>query len=99
MSRKLLELASLAEKTITIAGESLRIREPNGLQMMEYRSLRKTDLAGAVAALIHACVVDEANKPVYTLEEAKTLANGHADVFTPLIIALTSFDDTAEKKS
>lgn len=99
MSRRLLELAQLKERTITIEGESVRIREPNGLQMMEYRALRKTDLPAAIAILIHECVLGEDGAKLYTLEEAKQIAGGHAKVFTPLIVALTGFDDTPEKKA
>lgn len=113
MSRKLLELAQLKETTVTIDGETLRVREPNGLEMMEYRALRVSSLPDAIAYLIAHCVIEDREHlddkggkltikdvPVYTVEEAKQIARGHAKVFTPLVIAITGFDrDSAEKKS
>lgn len=113
MSKRLLEIAALQETTVTIEGETLRVREPNGLQMMEYRSIRsgqradqekgipevKPNLVGAVAHLIHHCVIDEADNPVYTKEEALKLAGGHSMVAIPLLIAVTGFDRDPEKKS
>lgn len=99
MSRRLLELARLAETTVTIDGETLRVREPNGLEMMEYRARRVTDLEGALAHLIHHCVIDTDGKPIYTEEEAKIVAGGHASVILPLVTKLLSFTRTTEKKS
>lgn len=112
MSKRLLEIAALQETSVTIEGETLRIREPNGLQMMEYRNIRagqkadpktgalevKPDLIGAIAHLVHHCVIDAEGNPVYTKEEARTLAGGHSAVFLPLVVAVTGFDRT-EKKS
>lgn len=113
MSKRLLEIAALQETTVTIAGETLRIREPNGLQMMEYRNIRagqranpetgalevKGDLVAAIAHLVHHCVIDAEGKPIYTKEEALTLAGGHSEVFLPLVVAVTGFDRGPEKKS
>lgn len=102
MSRRLLELAALKEATVNIEGEELRIREPNGLQMMEYRSRRLTNLPDAVAYLISVCVIetkDGADVPVYSFDQAKLIANGHAKVFTPLIVAITAFNFDSQKKS
>lgn len=113
MSRRLLELAALRETTVIIDGETLRIREPNGLEMMEYRAKRVTSLPEAIAYLISRCVIEDREHedsegkkltlkdlPVFTLDESRKIANGHAKVFTPLVIALTGFDfDPTEKKS
>lgn len=113
MSRRLLELATLGETTVTIDGESLRVVEPNGWQMMEYRSLRngqradpktgqkeiKPDLVGAVAHLIEHCVVDAEGKPIYTAAEARKIAGGRSEVFLPLVVAVTGFEKPEKKKA
>lgn len=111
MSRRLLELATLAEKTIEIGGETVRVREPNGLQMMEYRRLRagqredkktgqpeiKPDLVAAVAHLVEHCVIDAEGKPIYSAAEALTIAGGRSEVFLPLIITITGFEPPEKK--
>lgn len=100
MSRRLLELARLHEQTVTIEGETIKIREPNGLQMMEYRRLRAAgDLTAAIAALIAGCCIDDDGKPLYTKDEAHTLASAKSEIFLPLLLALMSFETPAEKKS
>lgn len=113
MSRRLLELATLAETTVTIDGESLRVVEPNGWQMMEYRRLRagqkadpktgqaevKPDLVAAVAHLVEHCVVDAEGEPLYTAAESRTIAGGRSEVFLPLIVALTGFERPEKKKA
>lgn len=113
MSKRLLDLAALQETTVTIEGETLRVREPNGLQMLEYRNIRsgqradpetgalevKPNLVGAVAHLVHHCVIDADGNPVYTKEEALKLAGGHSVVSLPLLVAVTGFDRNPEKKS
>jgi hypothetical protein len=99
MSRRLLELARLHEQTVTIEGETIRIREPNGLQMMKYRQLRKEgDLTAAIASLIEGCCIDAEGKTLYTAEEAKTLASAKSEIFLPLLLALMSFEPAPEKK-
>lgn len=99
MSRRLLELARLNEQTVTIEGETIRIREPNGAQMISYRKLRREgNLTGAVAVLIEGSCIDDKGAPLYTKEESLELASSRSEIFLPLLLALMSFETPAEKK-
>lgn len=113
MSRRLLELARRRETIVEIAGEKIRVLEPNGFQMVVYRTLRngtkpdpalgtlevKPDLTGAVAHLIHHCCVDAEGQPLYTAEEAREIADGRSEVWLPITIAVTGFGPKPEKKT
>lgn len=116
MSRRLLELARLNETTVVIEGETIRMREPNGLEMMEYRRLRAgskgdptatppvpetpPNLTGAIAHLIHHCVIDEHGAQVYNVLEAQQIAGGRSQIFLPMLLAVMGFESsTTEKKS
>lgn len=113
MSRKLLELARRAEQVVEIAGEKIRVLEPNGMQMIEFRRRKDgvkadadagvaalpPDITSAIAHLVAHCCVDEEGKRLYTEEEARILVDGRAEVSLPLLIAVSSFDTQQKKTS
>lgn len=93
MSKRLLELATVRTELVTIAGETVTVREPSALETIEYRSrLQKKDgMAEAVSYLIGACVVDDKGAPIWTPEEADRVGRGRSEVWTPLVNAITGF--------
>lgn len=107
MSKRLLELATVREETVDIAGEKIRVREPSALQMLEHRRIRNGDpeqkIAGdpskALAYLIQTCCVDGEGNPLWSESEALTLANGRQEVALPLINAVTGFIGREKKVS
>lgn len=85
----------------------ITVREPSALQMIEHRRIRNGDPAekiegdagAALAYLVHACCVGPDGKPLWTKDEALTLANGRQEVALPLINAITGWLGREKKAS
>jgi hypothetical protein len=107
VSKRLVELAAVRSEDVEIAGESVTVREPSALQMIEHRRLRNGDTeqkvdgdpGRALAYLIHVCCVDQTGAPLWTEDEALTLANGRQEVALPLINAITGWLGREKKVS
>lgn len=107
MSKRLVELATLGEEIVDVAGEKIRVLEPSALQMLEHRRIRngdpeqkvEGDSGKALAYLIRTCCVDSEGQPLWNEAEALILANGRQEVALPLINAITGFIGREKKVS
>lgn len=88
----LLKNAALARGTVTVAGETVSIRQPTVCERSEYIIERAVDHPAAMAKLLQACVLS----PPLSAEEALAVANGSSDNGDPIIIAIMSL---GEKKA
>lgn len=71
---KLLALAALRTKAVSVDGLEVLVQEPNAIAFAEYGRDFRSDRAGATARLLAACVIDADGAPVLTGEEAVALA-------------------------
>ena len=99
---KLLAAAQIRRDTVEIDGETYTVREVEAIPFGEYGNMLKTDRVKATAFLIAACVIDENDQPLLTLEDAAVLAKS-ARISMPIVskvMELSGFGkDDDEKKA
>lgn len=105
----ILEAAELREEplALTVQGSDgqkhvveLIIREPSAIESIEYRDRRRTDHTEAMAYLMALCVLNADTRSMrWTLEQARKVAGGREEVWTPIVLTLTGFGKREKKAS
>lgn len=81
ISDKIRKLAELKRHEVDVAGEKLLVREPNALEHIKFREIRKSDgEIASVTFLLKQCVINEDGTPALSDDDAAFLASGSARV-------------------
>lgn len=76
---KLLSAVALRRTSVTVADQTVIVREPSVLERGDYRDKVKAGShAEGLSLLVHRCTIHEDGSPVFTAEEAATFTNGGA---------------------
>lgn len=95
---EMVEASQLRRSTATFRKRKILVREPSGLEHVDYISQGKTDKPAALASLFHSCVINEDGTPAMTRAQADAIARGNSAVFVPLLNAILGFS-TPQKKT
>lgn len=89
MRERLLALTVRRITDITIEDEVFRVREPTAGDVRDFITLREEDQRAAMAGLMAACMVDEADEPFLSQDDALAIADVPR-LATPIVDALTA---------
>lgn len=89
---KILELAQIQTKTITVAGMEFKVREPNTMEMITYHEHNDTEKGGSRAKgyqyLFRNFVFNLDGTPAFEDDEALAIAQGSPRASGPFIKAI-----------
>lgn len=90
MISNLIAKSVLKVSPVTVAGETIYVKEPTYAQLTAWREKTATgNVEDANAGLFFACIVDESGDSVVTADDARALARGSIRVLNPLLTAIT----------
>lgn len=110
IAEALLKAGALRTRELTVAGQTVVVREPSALDNVEQRFILRPDgdkspppnlelQRKGLAYLVWQCVLDTDGRQVFTQEQAAEIVGGNNEVALPIISAITGFTSKAEKKS